>query len=226
MKSVLREMREPMSDPAVLTIHIDGAARGNPGPAACAFVITQDGAPPLEEAECLGSATNNVAEYTALLRALQRAAELGGRRLLVRSDSELLVKQMNGLYRVKNEQLRDLYDQAKRLCARFDSVSITHVPRSANSEADRLCNEVLDGVRTSTAFRSSPTSTEGRARATPKATVEERALGCLRAAAATWAQGEANTPSPEVVWDQLRTILEEGGLLRPARAPKSSGGPA
>lgn len=207
-----------MSDPAVLTIHIDGAARGNPGPAACAFVITREGTPPLEEAECLGSATNNVAEYTALLRALQRAAQLGGRQLLIRSDSELLVKQMNGLYRVKNEQLRDLYEQAKRLCARFDSVSLTHVPRSANSEADRLCNEVLDGVRASTPPSPTRTPGEARARATPKATVEERALGCLRAAAAAWAQGEAEAPSPEVVWNQLRTILEEGGHLRPSRA--------
>src|SRR5437016_4230255 len=133
--------------PTELTIYTDGAARGNPGPAAWAYIITQDGAPNIVEAEHLGSTTNNIAEYTALVRALERATELGAKRLRIRSDSELLVKQMSGEYRVKNEQLRVLHQQAKRLCAPFDSVMITHVPRAANSDADRLCNEVLDGLR-------------------------------------------------------------------------------
>src|SRR5438874_5503142 len=134
-----------MSNEAVLTIHIDGAARGNPGPAAYAYVITGGGHPLIEEAGCLGSATNNVAEYTALVKALQRASALRGTRLHVNSDSELLVKQMNGEYRVKNEQLRDLFDEAKTLARQFDLVAIRHVPRALNSHADRLCNEVLDG---------------------------------------------------------------------------------
>src|SRR5947209_11368241 len=101
-------MGEEMSKGAVLTINIDGGARGNPGPAAFAYVITQDGHLLTEEAGCLGTATNNLAEYTALVRALERAAELGGEHLLIRSDSELLVKQMNGQYRVKNPQLKVL----------------------------------------------------------------------------------------------------------------------
>src|SRR5882724_2747250 len=99
-----------MSD-EVWTVHIDGAARGNPGPGAYAFVLARPGHPPLEMAETLGRTTNNVAEYTALVHALERAAEMHGRRLVVYSDSELLVKQMNGEYRVKNEDLKALYDE-------------------------------------------------------------------------------------------------------------------
>jgi len=118
-----------MSEAAALRINIDGAARGNPGPAAYAYIIVRDGHPQIEEAGCLGSATNNVAEYTALVNALQRAAELGGKRVLIRSDSELLVKQMNGEYRVKNEQLRELYEEARQLVKRFDTVMLRHVPR-------------------------------------------------------------------------------------------------
>src|SRR5947209_16164164 len=96
-----------MSQAAALTINIDGAARGNPGPAAYAYVIARDGQPVIEEAACLGTATNNVAEYTALVKALERVAELGENHVNIRSDSELLVKQMNGEYKVKNPQLRE-----------------------------------------------------------------------------------------------------------------------
>src|SRR5439155_4913569 len=90
--------RRGMSEAARLLIHIDGAARGNPGPAAFAYVIAREGHPVVEHAECMGETTNNVAEYTALVRALERAGELGGQHVLVKSDSELLVKQMNGVY--------------------------------------------------------------------------------------------------------------------------------
>jgi ribonuclease HI len=204
-----------MTDSAVLTINIDGAARGNPGPAAFAFVILRDGQPVIEEAGRLGSATNNVAEYTALVRALERAAELGGKRVIVRSDSELLVKQMNGLYRVKHDQLKVLHDQASQLRERFRTVSIVHVPRSANSHADRLCNEVLDGVRKpaeSSSMRGKQVlSGEPTAR---QKSIREEALACLRSAAAVWAKGGADVPSAEEVWDQLWSILEEGGVLR------------
>src|SRR5262245_11527498 len=121
-----------MSSADVLTINIDGAARGNPGPAAYAYVIIRDGAVAVEAAECLGKTTNNVAEYTALFKALERAAQLGAKRLVIRSDSELLVKQMNGKYRVKNEQLLPLYDAAKRLARQFDLVTLGHVRREQN----------------------------------------------------------------------------------------------
>src|SRR5262249_40077596 len=107
-----------MSNSTTLTIHIDGASRGNPGPAAYAYVITQEARPVIEQAGTLETATNTFAEYTALVQALDRAAQLGAQRLIIRSDSELLVKQMKGLYRVKNEQLRPLYERAKQLESR------------------------------------------------------------------------------------------------------------
>src|SRR5829696_7357829 len=114
------------------TMHIDGAARGNPGPAAYAVVIARPGQPAVEDAATLGTATNNVAEYTALVKGLERAADLGLRRLAVFSDSELLVKQMNGEYRVKHPDLLPLYQEATRLQRQFDDVSISHVRREMN----------------------------------------------------------------------------------------------
>src|SRR5262249_51058327 len=107
-----------------MTIHTDGAARGNPGPAAFAYVIQRDGQQTIKEAGLLGETTNNVAEYTALIRALEHAKKLEGKRLQIRSDSELLVKQMNGHYRVKNAQLFDLYQEAKELVRQFERVEI------------------------------------------------------------------------------------------------------
>jgi ribonuclease HI len=127
-----------------LTIHTDGAARGNPGPAAFAYVITRDGQPDIEENGCMGSATNNVAEYTALVRALRHAVQLGAERVSLFSDSELMVKQMNGEYRVKNEDLKPLFQEAKRLAAEIGDVTFRHVRREQNSRADQLCNESLD----------------------------------------------------------------------------------
>src|SRR5258708_656989 len=116
-------------------IHIDGAARGNPGPAAFSFVIAPHGQPAVEESGVLGDKTNNVAEYTALLNALEKAAALSLDRLQIHSDSELLVKQMNGEYRVKNPDLRELYDRAKELIRQFKSVRIQHVRREENKRA-------------------------------------------------------------------------------------------
>src|SRR5947209_20132319 len=117
-----------MSMPVAWKIHIDGAARGNPGPAAYAFIIQKEGSPALEEKGTLGTMTNNLAEYTALVRALERACELGAERLIVHSDSELLVKQMNGEYRVKNPDLRALHDRASELDSQFKQVVIRHGP--------------------------------------------------------------------------------------------------
>jgi ribonuclease HI len=202
-----------MSKPTLLTINIDGASRGNPGPAAYAYVITGDSHPLIEEAGTLETATNNFAEYTALVRALERAAELGGERLIIRSDSELLVKQMNGLYRVKNEQLRRLYERARELQGRFHSVSLVHVVREENSHADRLCNEALNGL--GAGATRSPAIPQGRGRQGESA--REEALLCLRAAARSWSRGEPGAPTPEEVWDQLWSILEENGVLRAAR---------
>ena len=134
-----------MSDKDVFTIHTDGAARGNPGPAAYAYVIERPGAADIEVKDCLGETTNNIAEYTALVRALEHARELGGKRLVIRSDSELLVKQMTGEYRVKNEALRELSLRAARLAREIGKVSYRAVRREHNELADRLVNEALDG---------------------------------------------------------------------------------
>jgi ribonuclease HI len=129
-----------------LTIYTDGAARGNPGPAgAGAAVYDADGAVIDEAKRYLGEATNNVAEYEALLLGLERARELGGERVLVRSDSLLMVKQMRGEYRVRNEVLRELCARAHRLASAFESVDYAHVRREQNREADRLANQAIDG---------------------------------------------------------------------------------
>ena len=103
-----------MPNADVLTIHTDGAARGNPGPAAYAYVIERNGEPLIEEAERLGETTNNQAEYMALVEALEHALALGSHyRVIVHSDSELMVKQLNGEYRVKNEDLLPLWEEGK-----------------------------------------------------------------------------------------------------------------
>src|SRR5262249_23625008 len=146
-----------------------------------------------EEAGCLGKTTNNVAEYTALVRALERAAQMGARRVILRSDSELLVKQMSGEYRVKNAQLLALYEAAREWCKRFDHVSIMHVRREQNSRADALCNKALDG-RTDSA--PSPAKKPQQAHAARRSaaredTVRADAVACLHAAATAWKQNAA-----------------------------------
>jgi ribonuclease H / adenosylcobalamin/alpha-ribazole phosphatase len=123
----------------------DGGARGNPGPAAFAYVLeAQDGTVLAEHGEAIGVATNNVAEYRALVAGLRRAGELGVDELEVVSDSELLVKQMRGEYRVKNAALHELSLEASRLARQLGSVSYTAVRREQNELADRLVNEALD----------------------------------------------------------------------------------
>jgi ribonuclease HI len=202
-----------MSASGVLTIHTDGGARGNPGPAAFAYVIQREDAPPIEEAGCIGEATNNQAEYTALIRALEHAERLGTHHPLhIHSDSELLVKQMNGEYRVKDEGLKHLYEQARRLASRFGSVSVRHVPRTQNAWADRLYNAALDGATKKPA----PSGPHKKSKnvAGRDATIAAEAIECLRAAAAAWARGNANDPKPELVWEQIWSVLEENGALR------------
>ena len=123
----------------------DGGSRGNPGPAAYGFVIeAEDGHVLAAEGEAIGTATNNVAEYSGLVAGLERAAELGIREVEVVSDSELLVKQMQGEYRVKNEALKELWEEATDLESRFSRIRYTAVRRAHNELADRLVNEALD----------------------------------------------------------------------------------
>lgn len=147
MEGLLAPAPEAAATAGRVIINIDGAARGNPGPAAIGVVIADSAGLPLRECgECIGRATNNVAEYSALIRSLELARELGVTSLEVRSDSELMVKQMNGLYRVKNEQLLPLYQAARQACHDFDAVLIVHVPRSRNRRADQLANIALDSA--------------------------------------------------------------------------------
>jgi ribonuclease HI len=213
-----------MSDSNLLTIHTDGAARGNPGPAAFAFVISRPGQPDVEDSGCLGETTNNIAEYTALLRALARAGQLGGQRLLIHSDSELMIKQMKGEYKVKHEGLRPLYEQAKQLCAAFANVTLRHVRREQNKRADELCNLALDGGAPKAPRKPAKATGDGQARTLgppKKATlpdhVRDEALDCLRSVAVAWSYGNPNDPRPEEVWEQLWSILEEGGVLKTVR---------
>lgn len=126
-------------------IRTDGAARGNPGPAGIGVVLeSPDGKAVAELARGIGWATNNVAEYTALLAGLELALHHGARRVVVASDSTLLVQQMRGAYRVKHPGLRPLHERARELAAKFDHVAYEAVPRETNRRADRLANEAID----------------------------------------------------------------------------------
>lgn len=129
-------------------VHVDGGARGNPGPAAAACVISgADGETLAEHSELLGRATNNVAEYRALLLGLAKARELGATEIEVIGDSELIAKQVQGVYKVKHEAMRPLYLQAMTALREFERWSIRTVPRAQNAHADALVNAALDGAR-------------------------------------------------------------------------------
>jgi ribonuclease HI len=129
-----------------LIVECDGAARGNPGPAGIGVHITDErGKVVAEIAEGIGVATNNVAEYTAAIRGLERARDLGASEVLLRSDSLLLIEQLSGRFRVKNPTLQRLHAQVRSLAAGFqEAVRYEHVPRERNKDADRLANEGVD----------------------------------------------------------------------------------
>ena len=128
----------------------DGGARGNPGPAAYGYVLeTEDGTVLAAEGKAIGVATNNVAEYRGLVAGLEKAVGLAVSELVVMSDSELMVKQMRGEYRIKNAALRDLSIEATRFARQLGKVEYRHVFREHNELADRLVNEALDGVSAS-----------------------------------------------------------------------------
>ena len=128
-----------------LDIWIDGASRGNPGPGACAVVVKEPGGKVRQERRLfLGVVTNNVAEYISLLLALQEAKSFGARTVSVKSDSELLVRQINGQYRVKSPTLRVLHRRALQLLSEFSNVEVTHIRRQENLDADNLVNQELD----------------------------------------------------------------------------------
>ncbi|OWK44375.1 ribonuclease H [Fimbriiglobus ruber] len=200
--------------------------------------------PVIEEAETLGIATNNVAEYTALVRALERANALGLRSLAIFSDSELMVRQMKGEYRVKSADLQDLYREAVDLRKAFDKVTLTHVRREFNSDADRLCNEALDGRP-----RPRPTPEEvpeaapaeepavvGPPMDSPPAakkgaeevgddhassdTIRSEAFGILTRAAADWSVHGPHKIAVGDVWDELWALLKKHDALKKKRTKK------
>jgi ribonuclease HI len=126
-------------------VHVDGGARGNPGPAAAAAVVSDaDGQVLDEAAEVLGVVTNNVAEYRGLLLGLQRARELGATEVEVVNDSELVAKQVNGEYKVKHADMKPLHRAATEVLEEFDRWSVRSVPRAQNAHADALVNQALD----------------------------------------------------------------------------------
>jgi ribonuclease HI len=220
-----------MTEPLTLTIHIDGAARGNPGPAAYACILRADGQVLQEAKGYLGTATNNVAEYTALVKALELAAARQATSVHIYSDSELLVRQMNGAYQVRSELLQPLYQQAKRLARQFDAVQLTHIYREHNHEADRLCAEVLNAVTLSAPNpeaargpRSTPAASPTWAHQGDRPPTRAEAEQLLHEAAQVWAQAGPEALRPQEVLDRLLRLLHERGFLHfpgevPGRAP-------
>jgi ribonuclease HI len=131
-----------------LVVHVDGGARGNPGPAAAAAVLSTPEGDVVDEAhEYLGVASNNVAEYRGLLLGLDRARALGADEVEVVNDSELVAKQVNGVYKVRHPDMRPLHAQALQALSAFDRWSIRSVPRAGNAAADALVNQALDAAR-------------------------------------------------------------------------------
>ena len=130
-----------------VVVHVDGGARGNPGPAAAGAVIsTPDGEVLAEAAEPIGVATNNVAEYRGLLLGLDRARELGATEVAVINDSELVAKQVNGIYKVKHPDMKPLHAAALQALRGFERWSVRSVPRAQNADADALVNQALDAA--------------------------------------------------------------------------------
>jgi len=138
-----RTSKAPDTGPA--HIYVDGGSRDNPGPSGIAYLIKSpdEKTTIAKKAKYIGRATNNIAEYTAVLEALSRALDLGIKNVLVRSDSDLVVKQLSGRYRVKNPKLRDLYLACKREIDAFDRFRIEHIPRDKNKEADKMVRDII-----------------------------------------------------------------------------------
>ncbi|HXF81379.1 MAG TPA: ribonuclease HI family protein [bacterium] len=193
-------------EPQPFVLYIDGAARDNPGPAAIGIVIKSGDRVIAEIGEAIGRTTNNVAEYRALLRALEEAKARGARVIEVRSDSELLVRQLKREYKVKSPDLSPLYLEANRLLTSFDRYTITKVPRGENAAADALANRALDAA------------------APPEASlefsvlVEPSAVGFVARVPALGIEVEGKTRS-EVLERVRAAALEEVRLLRAAGRP-------
>lgn len=127
-----------------LTIYTDGASRNNPGEAGAGVHVLRDGRPEPGLARYLGVTTNNIAEYTAAIMGLEHALKVGATKVRLFADSELMVKQINGQYKVKNEGLKPLHGRVKELIARIGGVEVQYIPRAQNREADALANKAID----------------------------------------------------------------------------------
>jgi ribonuclease HI len=204
-------------------VHTDGASRGNPGKAAFAYVITRPGQVTIEHAEKMPDSTNNQAEYTALVEALRHLVQLKPTtRVCIHSDSELLVKQMNGIYQVKDAGLRGLYTEALQLASQLPGgVTYTHVRRGHNKRADELCNLVLDGKWKADSTTQRPL---GAATVSPAPALQVRdgvailateldreAIDLLRRA---MIPEEDGLPAyrPDEIWAHLRALLIQRGI--------------
>ena len=152
-----------MPDASEVVLKFDGGARGNPGPAAYGYVIcAPDGETLASGGETIGTATNNVAEYRGLIEGLRRAETFGVRRVTARGDSELVIRQMRGEWRMRSPALRAIQEEARALAERFEAVRFEHVPREQNREADELVNAALDAA--SAPFRATGGSPRNAAR--------------------------------------------------------------
>lgn len=133
-----------------VVVYCDGGSRGNPGPSGIGAIVLDPSTDPPETlatvSETIGIATNNVAEYRALIAGLEAATLVSRGAIEVRADSQLMIRQLEGAYRVKNPGLRPLWEQARQLLLLFESVTLTHVPREENTVADALVNDALDAM--------------------------------------------------------------------------------
>jgi ribonuclease HI len=201
--------------PAAHIAYIDGASRGNPGAAAYAVVVKAPGGKTeFEIGKYFGRATNNVAEYYGLIAALDAAQSRGIQRLLVRSDSELLVRQMQGRYKVKSADLKPLYERALKMSRGFAYFAIEHVPREQNAEADALGNRALD----ETSRSSTPRHDAVPAASTPVLPAHERPRGPRAAAPAAGApvagasSVSSTPPGGSPVVSRIRARYSAGAL--------------
>ena len=127
-----------------MVLFCDGASRGNPGPGAYGYVLYHTEEIIFEEGQCLGTVTHNTAEYQGLIKGLASALKHGATAITVKSDSELMVRQLNGIYKVKAPHIQLLFQEAKTLLREFKSIEILHIRREQNKKADALCNQALD----------------------------------------------------------------------------------
>lgn len=201
--------------PHELVINVDGGARGNPGPAGYgAYVRDAAGNAVAELSEFIGIATNNVAEYRGLLAGLEYARDHRAQTVKVYSDSELIVKQLHGVYKVKSPDLKPLYDQVRRLASGFPKFSIHHVPRERNADADRLANLAMDrGARGG--FGQVKTTPAAPLR--PSSSAHPRAASQAEPAIASPAARPATQPATHAPGhpEQVFTAVVRDGVLRP-----------